>query len=392
MTTIQHSLVRSEDSLEAMNLFQGANLLVASLFALMAGVFLENVAQPLGLTSMFDGWINIDLVRVYLMLARVVGAILIVRALRTFPNSRPYFGVTDFFSALSGSPLRVAYAQRYVYHTEESTRIQAADWLGKQDNPMVLDSLIEMLDDPSYDVRVAAIRSLASTGSPLAGDKLLAALRDPARQSVADHLAWALGELAYLPARDELLAHLNSRHAVRSRAMSARALGKLGDVSVAPKLVELLTDDNLHTSQHLVSSACRALLRLGYTDQMAKVFHMLDSMATREDRYELMDVLCLHLGISNKWVLKAFSTTTPRQALINHLSMMSPAWHCDHATLVENVHAMRFEAVQNAFEEAIANCEPDPVLEGLRTELAATASWGPVAVMASGWLLLSDER
>lgn len=390
MTTIQHAFVRSEDSLEAMNLFQGASMLVASLFALLAGVLLENVAIPLGIASHLDGWIYLDAVRIYVMVSGVVGSLGIIRVLRSFPNSRPYFDVNDFFAALGGSPWRVAYAQRQVYHPDEATRIQTADWMGRQSSPLVLDSLIGLLDDPSYDVRVAAIRALAPTGAALAGEHLLAALNDPARQSVADHVAWALGELGYAPALDELRTHLAPAYAVRTRAMAARALGKLGDDAAAPALEALLTEENLHTSQHLVSSACRALLRLGHTEQMGRVFHMLNGLSTREDRYELMDVLCVHLGISNEWVLKTDSATSPRQALLDYISLKSGSWQRAHGEVVAHVQASDFAPLQRAFVEASEQAGSDPVRAGLRDALSETAQWGPVAVMASGWLLLGE--
>jgi hypothetical protein len=268
--------------------------------------------------------------------------------------------------------------------------MHTADWLGQQASPMVLDSLVELLDDPSYDVRVAAIRGLAQAQAPLAGDKLLGMLRDENRRSVSDHIAWALGELAYAPARDELVKQLSPAYAVRVRAMAARALGKLGDASVAPALADLVTDASLQESHHLVSSACRALLRLGNTDHMPQIFRMLNALSTREDRYELMDVLCLYLDITNEWVLKAYSSTSPRQALTEHLTYKSPAWHRDHAALESHIQQGDFEAVRTAYQLAISGNTEDPILMGLQTALAETTQWGPLAVMTAAWLLLAE--
>jgi hypothetical protein len=323
--------------------------------------------------------------------AGVLGTAAILLQLRRIPNTRPYFDVTDFFMALSTSPLRVTYAHRNVYHEDESKRMHTANWLGQQASPMVLDALVELLGDPSYDVRVAAIRGLAQTKSALAGDKLLGMLQDENHRSVADHIAWALGELAYAPARDELVKQLSPDSAVRVRAMAARALGKLGDASVALALAGLITDASLQTSHHLVSSACRALLRLGNTDHMPQIFRMLNALSTREDRYELMDVLCHYLEITNEWVLKAYSSTSPRDALSEHLTYKSPAWHRDHAALEAHIQQRDLEAVRMAYQQAVSGSTEDPILEGLQIALAETAEWGPLAVMTAAWLLLAKR-
>ena len=389
MTSIQHAMVRQQDSIEVMNLFQAINMVAASLFALVAGVLLQDIAIPVGMVGGFGGWFYIDVIKAYLMVAGVLGAVAILFQLRKIPNTRPYFEVADFFAALSTAPIRVTHAQRHVYHVDEAKRIRTADWLGQQANPMVLDSLVELLDDPSYDVRVAAIRGLARTRSELASVKLLEMLQDENRRSVADHIAWALGELAYLPARDALLKQLAPDVAVRVRAMAARALGKLGDASVAPALASLLTEESLLKSHHLVSSACRALLRLGNTDHMPQVFRMLESLSTREDRYELMDVLCLYLHISNEWVLRSYSNTLPRQALLEHLSYKPAAWHRSHAELEAQTRDGNLDAVRKTYEKAVSNSE-DPVLQGLKLALADATQWGPLAVMTSAWLLLSE--
>jgi MFS family permease len=391
MTSIQHTMVRRQDAIEAMNLFQAVTLGLGSLFTLAAGVLLQDVAIPMGMAEGLGGWITIDIIKAYLMVAGVLGTAAILLQLRKIPNTRPYFDVTDFFMALSTSPLRVTYAQRNVYHEDESKRMQTADWLGQQASPMVLDALVDLLGDPSYDVRVAAIRGLAKTQSALAGDKLLGMLQDENHRSVADHIAWALGELAYAPARDELVKQLSPDCAVRARAMAARALGKLGDASVAPALADLITDASLQTSHHLVSSACRALLRLGNTDHMPQIFRMLNALSTREDRYELMDVLCVYLEITNEWVLKAYSSTSPREALSEHLTYKSPTWHSDNAALETHIQERDLEAVRSAYQQAVSGSTEDPILKGLQIALAETSEWGPLAVMTAAWLLLAKR-
>ncbi|MFT5239925.1 MAG: MFS family permease [Kiritimatiellia bacterium] len=391
MTSIEHAMVRRRDAIEAMNLFQAVTLGLGSLFTLAAGVLLQDVAIPMGMAEGLGGWFTIDIIKAYLMVAGVLGTAAILLQLRRIPNTRPYFDVTDFFMALSTSPLRVTYAHRNVYHEDESKRMHTANWLGQQASPMVLDALVELLGDPSYDVRVAAIRGLAQTKSALAGDKLLGMLQDENHRSVADHIAWALGELAYAPARDELVKQLSPDSAVRVRAMAARALGKLGDASVALALADLITDASLQTSHHLVSSACRALLRLGNTDHMPQIFRMLNALSTREDRYELMDVLCHYLEITNEWVLKAYSSTSPREALSEHLTYKSPAWHRDHATLEAHIQQRDLEAVRMAYQQAVSGSTEDPILKGLQIALAETAEWGPLAVMTAAWLLLAKR-
>jgi hypothetical protein len=130
---------------------------------------------------------------------------------------------------------------------------------------------------------------------------------------------------------------------------------------------------------------------LGNTDHMPQIFRMLNALSTREDRYELMDVLCLYLEITNEWVLKAYSSTSPRQALTEHLTYKSPAWHREHAALESHIRQGDLEAVRAAYQLAVSGSAEAPILKGLQIALAETAEWGPLAVMTAAWLLLAKR-
>lgn len=128
---------------------------------------------------------------------------------------------------------------RYQLARDEETTVSATERLGQAQSPLTVEELLETLDDPRFNVRFEAIISIARHGPD---DRLIEALAkvlqhsEPALGVVA---AWALGRLGDPQASAALREGLNAPY--RSiRAHCARALGTLGDESVAPQLLENL--------------------------------------------------------------------------------------------------------------------------------------------------------
>jgi Na+/melibiose symporter-like transporter len=388
-TTIQHYHVRQEDSVEAMNLFSLILVAFTSLNSLWAGFLLDNVAMASGSVAFARGWCHFDWVKGFLLAATfILNGLALLLTLR-LTNMRPYFGLGGFFSSLTPDAMRTIFIERHIYHDSEEKRTETARWMGAHSGPLTIAPLTEMLTDPAYDVKVEAIRALARTGSPMAGERLLTLLNSEASRQLADHAAWALGELQYQPAFDALLHRLASDHAPRIRAMCARTLGKLGDRRAAPAIAAALAAE--HESQHVMTSACWALLRLGAIEDYAElIFNTLQNLPDREERYELMDALCDPLGLSHEWLLRFTNASIPFQALQQYIAHQPPAWREARASLVAAFHARDLAAIRTALRAAVSQPPEteDPLLQSFAAALERFDRWQSPAVLASAWLLL----
>ncbi|NLB00605.1 MAG: HEAT repeat domain-containing protein [Methanomicrobiales archaeon] len=152
---------------------------------------------------------------------------------------------------------------------DPDTRYQAAGCLGDAGDPVAVDPLLPLLDDPEVGVRWKAAEALGKLGTP-AVEPLTASLRsgsvdvrwmaavtlgdigdptaipalidalDDEDTYVRSRAALALGAIGE-PARTEIIAALSSgsEHIRQSAVM---ALGRLGDESSIPPLIEALSD------------------------------------------------------------------------------------------------------------------------------------------------------
>lgn len=390
-TTIQHYHVRHEDSVEALNLFSLILVAFTSLNSLWAGFLLDTVAAGSGSVTLAQGWCHFDWVKGFILVAGVpLNGMAILLTLR-LTNVRPYFGLGDFFSSLAPDAVRTLFVERQIYDDSEEKRAEAARWLGAHSGPLALDPLTDMLADPSYDVKVDAIRALARSGSALAGERLLGLLTNEAKRQLADHAAWALGELRYQPAYEALVQRLASSYAPRIRAMCARALGKLGDRRAAPAIAAMVAAEK--ESQHVLTSGCWALVRMGAAEYGDQVFDTLQNLPDREERYELMDALCDPLGLSHEWLLRFTDESFPFQALEQYIAYRSPAWRQARAPLVAAFLGRDLTAVRTALRQAVSRppYAVDPLLQAFAAALERHDSWKSPAVLASAWLLLREH-
>jgi len=387
-TSILHYYVRREHSLEAMNLWSFIFFVLTSLFAFFSGYLLQNIAMPRGSVAFCGGVLHFDWIKGYLIFVGIPVQVLMIALLRKLPNARPYFGLGDFFSSLSPVSVRSMLAQRGVYHEDERRRLETARWLGAHASPMSIDPLVEMLQDPAFDVKVEAIRGLALTGSELAGEKLLEILEDDDKRQLADHAAWALGQLRYGKAFDALVERIGPAWPRRIRAMAARALGKIGDRRAVEPLVALLERET--ESKYVISSACRALLRLDDGAHAELVFDKLGQMTRREASFELMDSLCSKLEITNEWLLRFVGNETAQEALLEYIEHRSPVWRKERGEICAALKDERLDAVKLLFriESARGPFAGKRILRALGDSLDKIDSWEPLAVLAAAWLLL----
>jgi len=386
-TSIQHYHVSDEESLEAMNLWNIAVFCIASGTALFHGFFLQDVVEPNGYVSFFNGVLYFDWLKGFVILVNVPVQLLVLWQVGKLTNTRPHFGVTDFFSSLSSGFVRSSLARRHIFHEDETRRANVARWFGEHINPVNLDPLLRLLTDPSYDVKVATIRSLARTGSPTAGERLLSLLRDREKRHLADHAAWALGELGYEPACGALVELLASHEPSRVRAMAARALGKIGRREAVVPLLEVVRDPTARP--HELASACRSLIRLKAIAHSEAIFDTFAALDDRQERFELADALCEVLDVTNRWLLVSDSDSL-YHCLVAFTERQSPEWLQQRE---DEVRALRDRDAERIAELLSVASGEEPYADSrrilaLRRSLGKTDRFQALTVIAAAWLLL----
>jgi HEAT repeat protein len=387
VTSIQHYLVGDRESLEAINIWNLVVFAVTSAAAIFHGYFLQGVAMPRGVHPFFNGVFYFDCVKGFVFFVNLPVQLVVLWQLGKLTNTRPYFGITDFFSSLSSGFVRSSLARRYIYHEDEGRRANVARWFGDNLNPVNLDPLLRLLTDPSYDVKVSTIRSLARTGSPLAGQKLLEILDDESKRQLHDHVAWALGELRHAAALPALVAKLEPHCPSRIRAMAARALGKIGDRSAVAPLVGVLRDPTAR--EHEISSACRSLIRLKAIDYSEAIFDAFAAMDDRHERFELTDALCDTLEITNRWLLISDSESL-QTSLLAYVDAQQPGWAEERAEVIEAVRGREATRIKELLRQAAGEgpYADSRRIHSLRRALEKTDRWQALTVVAAAWLLL----
>lgn len=162
---------------------------------------------------------------------------------------------------LRGNPFRAADSLiRYHWARGERAAVVVTERMGQAKSPLTVDELVEALADPRFYVRFEAIVSIARGGpDPRLTAALVEVLRSkgPALSVIA---AWALGRMGDQQALAPLREGLNSPY--RSiQIHCARSLGSLGDVGVAPVLLERLgseADEGVRTAFGSALGALRA--------------------------------------------------------------------------------------------------------------------------------------
>lgn len=379
------------DSLEAMNLFAVIGMTFSAFVTFCQGLYLDHVVLPNGVTKLGSDWLHFDWFKIYAGLLCPLLLLLAIPIALKLPNVRPWFRVNDFFSTLLQAPWRPFTAAPRIYRESEEERLATARRLGERPNPLSLELLSTLLDDPSQDVKVEALRSLGYSGSPLAGKLVLEVLEDPERRSLWNHAAWALGQLRYQPGFDRLLSCLDPQYPPHIRAMSARALGKLGNPAAADPIALCLRDENKWLQ--VVSGCCYGLLRLDARNHADLVLDSFTRLRERADRYELLVFFTQWLQIPSQWLLRSPSTKSSWESLRLYVEEQSPSWIKARKETLAELDACDYAAIRHRYQKMLQTMvqptEPASfaVAEALSRALEKRDQWGPIYVMATAWML-----
>lgn len=387
ITSVTHYHVNSRDSLTNLNLFSIFQLLFQSGLMLLLGIYLQQFVLPRMAPAVPGSIFYFDWYKVFSAGIVPVMMILCIPLALRLPNVRPWFGATDFISALRYTPWRSIVGRRRLYDEDEDQRIRLARSLGESPNPLNIEPLAELLQDPSFEVKVEAIRSMARVRSNAAGYQLLNILKDVERRSLWDHTAWALGELRYRPSVDLLIERLESDSPVRARAMAARALGKIGDSRAINPILKILNEETY--SLHVVSGCCWALLRLDARDHAEYAFRGLVRLRQREDRYELLSIFSRWLGVTDYWILVSDSKTSGWDSLREYIAGYPSDWREKHRETIAVFESKNRHDLEIALSRTVSSLKgrERELPESLLKVLKETSDWSPLCVLAVAYLL-----
>ncbi len=382
--------VSRKDSFEALNVLAVISSAFQALVAFLAGLYIQKIAIPAGSFEIGGGILYLDYYKGFAAMFSPILLFLTIPIVLRLPNVRPWFGVSHFFNAIMNSPARTLLAIRNVYDETPERRIKLAHWFGLNSNPMSIEPLLALLNDPSYEVRTEAIRSLARSGSTLAGKELQNVLQDEKRRALWDQAAWALGELNYGSAFDLLVERLSLQTPTRVRIMAARALGKLEDGRAVSHLLKAMKEEELRLT--LVSACCLSLLHLDAKEHAEDVFRALLRLRDREDRYELMSEFCLWLDIPSGWLLHSSSADSSSMSLQQHLDWKSSSWLEKRQKVIAAFREKNQDKIFHQMEEGLSTFQPhegmvERALSGVGRQ---TGEWSHLSVLATAWLLYLD--
>lgn len=172
---------------------------------------------------------------------------------------------------------------RYNRLIDERSTVLTTERMGQTHSALTVDEILDALKDPRFNVRFEAIISIARTSPDSRLVKALSDILDGTELSLSVIAAWALGRMgddsALPPLRNGLESHYRS-----IVAHCARALGTLGDQTVAGLLLERLKAE---TDKGLQIAYSSALGQLHYADALETILGVLEATENDGARMEL---------------------------------------------------------------------------------------------------------
>lgn len=387
----QTSLVLAHlDPRDALRL-QGLLTTVVSVFVavvtIVLGDFVTRVARSADDTTLLHGLLHTDLFKsTYVFGIMAINLVVFTLTLR-MPNLRPEFSLTAFFTSLFVQPGRHLQLRSRVTARHDEERLGTARWFGRRPHPLALDPLIRFLDDPSYDVRVEAIRSLAVTRSHVAAARLRQMLEDPEEVHFWEHVAWALGELRAEEAIPVLAGHLaNETLSNRTRAMCAGALGRLQALPQAGAIAAAM--ESRFADSFLRTFGARALLKMRDDRHAELVLRVLDGAEFFQERYELMTLVADRMGLDVQWLLDGRPGERMPEMLRRWLENQATPLAPEGEQLLANLSEDDRSFLRETFLERCPDSPSNPWLAALRRLTGDGECSGALHLLLAAWLLV----
>ncbi len=187
---------------------------------------------------------------------------------------------------------------RYYRARDERSTVAMTERMGKTKSPLTVEEMLEALKDPRFNVRFEAIISISRMESDPRLVEALCNIVDGTEISLSVIAAWALGRIGDERAIVTLKAGLDSDY--RSiRAHCARALGTLGDTSVAPLLLARLQSE---ADKGLRMAYASALGNLRYFEAADTILGVLEETENEGARLELALALARIVGHEHHFI------------------------------------------------------------------------------------------
>lgn len=385
MISVQHFFTSKEKSFFVFSVYSAVTLLINALWIFLTGKVIEWGTEPIILPNFENAFVYLDGVKLFIVFIPLLIRIILFFNIRSLPNIQPWFGLGDFFISLNPGSIRTMVQTGRLHKLDNLERERMSHSLGHRGNPFSIRSLTDLLKDPSYDVKITAIRELGRSGSLLAGEKLYPMLQNPKMAIYHEHIIWSLGQLGCEEASADLLKYLYSDRSEKLKAVAARALGRIGSIEAIHRLREL--SQEMTPTFHLSSSAFWSLIKLDMVDSAEYILKSLPQFNDSNIRYEIMDQLCPHLKISNSWILKYGQDQGGWKALLEFTEEQSDRWKSDKSAVISALKSHHSESIKSMYSDQFP-WRDDPLCSTLHKILKDQDSWNPLFLLASALLLL----
>jgi HEAT repeat protein/Na+/melibiose symporter-like transporter len=290
------------------------------------------------------------------------------------------FGVGEFAGLFfRGNPFQAVTAlARYYSAKDERSTVSVTERMGLAKSPLAVDELVEALRDPRFNVRFEAIISVARMPVEPRLTAGLIEVLNGTELALKAMSAWALGRIGDPDAIPALRELLNSSY--RSmRAHAARALGALHDYTSIPELhARLLVEED----KGLQMAYASALGNLGAEEAIDDLLALLNRMQNSGARLELALSLARILGNEHVYInllrqMREDQDTATAQALDNFRR------HIERVRILAREHIQELIASADAFARGER-------AEGIQLMCRALRALPPGALTAPGARVLNE--
>jgi hypothetical protein len=268
---------------------------------LLAGISPLIAGQVLKLTADFKGdWHYLGINPwTPLFFCGVVGVIGAVIAMAKLPSTGSVTVTTFAGMFFQGNPIAALQAL-YFYDRggKETERVAAIKRIGSTRSPLVVDEFIDALRDPSFNVRYEAVIEIARSAPHPRLTEALVKVLEGDEPDLATTAAWALGRIEDKAGVPALIRALESTHRL-IRTRSARALAMQRAREASPAILKLFHEEQ---DQSLALAYAAALGGVAGEEALPSLLDFLRRLESEKARLEVALSIATILGQDDRAV------------------------------------------------------------------------------------------